>query len=112
MSLSGRRTAPISALVAVAMWLFGFEVLPLAHVMFHDTLGEHAHGGHAHDGNDHEEAHHHAHHEDDRPRPAKPEPKHGEGSVAHHDLAAQPAQLALPPVPEARICVDPIAVVA
>lgn len=72
------------AALACALWVLGFDVVPLGHIVFHEALEDHHHG---HD-------HHHAHQDDgDQPLPAE----HGEGSVAHRDLAAN---VPLPQVPE------------
>lgn len=85
----------------------GFEVLPLTHVAFHDAFGAHRHG--AHDGNArgredrHHEAHHHEAHHHDGDDPPDRQGEHGQGSLAHHDLAAPPAQITLPAIPEARV---------
>lgn len=77
-----RRKASLAAL-ACAFWLLGFDVVPLAHMLLHDALEEHHHG--------HEHGHTHA---DDARNP--PPAEHGEGSVAHRDLAAN---VPLPTVP-------------
>lgn len=74
------------AAVACALWLLGFDVVPLAHMVFHEALEQHEHGHHI------DRAHHH-HEGDEQPSPAE----HGQGSVAHHDLAAN---VPLPAVPE------------
>ena len=76
------------AVFASAFWLLGFDVVPLAHMLLHDVLEEHHHG---HD-------HGHAHADD----PEDPPPaEHGEGSVAHRDLAAHVPLPAVPAVREA-----------
>lgn len=72
------------AALACTLWLFGFDVVPLAHIVFHEALEEHDHG----------HADHHVH-DDDRDGPSPTE--HGDGSVAHRDLAAN---VPLPQVPE------------
>ena len=74
------------AILAGLLWLFGFDVVPLAHVVFHAALEEHHHGHH------HEQAHAHEHEEE-----APSQSEHGEGSVAHRDLAAN---VPLPGIPE------------
>ena len=74
------------AMLAGLLWLFGFDVVPLAHVVFHEALEEHHHGHH------HEQAHSHEHEEE-----APSQSEHGEGSVAHRDLAAT---VPLPGIPE------------
>lgn len=71
------------AVLASAFWLLAFDVVPLAHMLFHDALAAHHHG--------HEHAHAHA---DGTEEP--PPAEHGEGSVAHRDLAAN---VPLPTVP-------------
>ena len=78
------------ALLACALWLLGFDIVPLAHLVFHDALEEHHHGHH------HEQAHPRDHEEKDR-SPAE----HGEGSVAHRDLAANAPAPGVPEVLEA-----------
>jgi len=72
--------------LACALWLLGFDVAPLAHQVFHEALEEHHHG----------HAHPHDHEEKDR-SPAE----HGEGSIAHRDLAATPPAPGVPEVLEA-----------
>lgn len=77
--------------LACGLWLFGFDVVPLAHMLFHEALEAHHHG------------HHHGHHQDERPEPAdgsSSPSEHGEGSVAHRDLAANVPLPAIPPVRE------------
>ena len=78
------------AALAGLLWLLGFDVVPLAHMVFHEALEEHDHGGH------HERAQSHDH-EEDAPSPSE----HGDGSVAHHDLAANATALGVPEVLEA-----------
>ena len=74
------------ALLACALWLLGFDIVPLAHLVLHDALEEHHH----------EHAHPRDHEEKDR-SPAE----HGEGSVAHRDLAANAPAPGVPEVLEA-----------
>jgi len=76
------------ALLTSAFWLLGFDVVPLAHMLLHDALEEHHHS--------HEHAHAQA---DDAEDP--PPAEHGEGSVAHRDLAANVPLPTVPPVHEA-----------
>ena len=81
------------AVLASAFWLLGFDIVPLAHMVFHQALEEHHHGDHpdqAHDQGD------------DAPSPAE----HGEGSVAHRDLAANVPLPAVPEVLEALLIRD------
>lgn len=86
----------IAALTAL-FWLFGFDVLPLGHMVFHDLLDDHHHH--------HGHTHHHADDDgDDTPSPVE----HGEGSVAHRDLAAHVPPPTLPAVLEALVCEDPL----
>jgi hypothetical protein len=80
------RTQVRLAVLAGAFWLLGFDVFPLAHMLLHDVLEQHHHG--------HEHGHAHA---DDAEEP--PPAEHGEGSVAHRDLAAN---VPLPTVPAVR----------
>ena len=88
----GSRRAHLAAL-AGALWLLAFDVVPMAHVVFHDALGAH----------DHTHEHHsHAHEpslddEENKPSPSE----HGEGSAAHRDLAAQVPPASIPRVLEA-----------
>ena len=90
MSSMGRKAA--FAGLACALWMVGFDVAPLAHMLLHETLDAHHHGHHhAATG------HHHEPDEEDAPR----DPQHGEGSVAHKDLAAQTPAPAVPEVLEA-----------
>ena len=66
------------AALAGVLWLLGFDVVPLVHMVLHEALEEHHHGhSHAH-ADEHED------HGDGVPTPSE----HGEGSVAHRDLAA------------------------
>ena len=74
--------------LACGLWLFGFDLVPLAHMLFHDALDHHEHGHHHHESPDHD---------DEPPTPSE----HGEGSVAHRDLAAKVPPPAVPPVREA-----------
>ena len=91
------------------LWIAGFDVLPLAHIAFHEAFGEHQHGAHqAHDrasGLSDHAPHDHGdrHAETDDPESDLPDPDHGRGSLAHRDLAAQAAQACIPPVREARV---------
>lgn len=81
------------AALAGVLWLLGFDVIPLAHIVLHEALEEHHHG--------------HAHaHADDRngqgggvPSPSE----HGDGSVAHRDLAANVPLPGVPAVLEAQV---------
>jgi hypothetical protein len=75
------------AAVAALLWLFGFDVAPMAHMVLHEALGEHEHG-HRHD-----QDHGHEHGQQNE----NGNGNHGEGSIAHRDLAAQ---VPLPSVPE------------
>lgn len=95
--------------MACAFWVLGFDVVPLAHMAFHDALDDHHHGvpsqqAHAHD-HDHHSADEHAPFGEPRSsHPAGDEstpPEHGDGSVAHRDLAAHVAFPAIPTVQEA-----------
>lgn len=74
--------------LACGLWLFGFDLVPVAHMLFHEAL-------------DH---HHHGHHHDDPPESGEQSStpsEHGKGSVAHRDLAANVPLPAIPPVGEA-----------
>lgn len=103
------------AFAAGVLWIVGFDVLPLAHVVFHEAFGEHSHSAQEHgehaglsDHAGHEHDHGRAHVETPKPESELPDSDHGDGSLAHRDLAAQPVQPALPPVPEARLAyLDP-----
>jgi len=77
------------------LWLLGFDVVPLAHMVLHEALEEHHHR-HAH-------AHPHDDQGDEEPRPSE----HGEGSVAHRDLAANVPVPGVPAVLEALLAVSP-----
>ena len=78
------------AALACALWLLGFDVVPLAHMVFHGALEEHHHG--------HADDHAHPHdHDEENPSPSE----HGEGSVAHRDLAANVPAPGVPDVLEA-----------
>ena len=83
----GGWTKQHSAYVGCALWLLGFDVVPLCHMVFHELLDEHHHGHH-----------HESHHglEDDPDEGEQAPSEHGDGSVAHRDLAAQ---LPLPSIP-------------
>lgn len=91
------------------LWIAGFDVLPLAHIVFHEAFGEHRHGARqAHDRASGHSDHAHHDHGDRHVETADPESDlpdrdHGRGSLAHRDLAAQATQACLPPVPEARV---------
>lgn len=121
----------VFALVALSLWLVGFDLLPMAHLVFHDAVGDHQHGprhSHAHDAHahrvvDHDGHDHHPHshqagmrrphsdaHEsqsaDRSPSSPSQDSEHGEGSVAHRDLAAQVAPVLVPTVPETRFAYE------
>jgi len=76
------------AVFACGLWLLGFDVAPLAHVLFHESLGHHHHDAH------------HSHHHDDDGNDETPS-EHGHGSLAHRDLAAQVPTPGVPFVQEA-----------
>ncbi|MBT8451349.1 MAG: hypothetical protein KJO40_05205 [Deltaproteobacteria bacterium] len=82
--------------LACALWLLGFDVIPLVHLVFHDALEKHHHG------HPQEHAHPNDHEEKDR-SPAE----HGEGSVAHRDLAANAPSPGVPEVLEALLAWSP-----
>ena len=79
------------AALAGVLWLLSFDVVPMAHMLFHEALEEHHHGHH------HEHAAAHEHEEEEAPSPAE----HGEGSAAHRDLAANVPAPTVPEVLEA-----------
>jgi hypothetical protein len=81
------------AVLAGTLWMLGFDVVPLGHMLFHDSLDEHHHGHHHESARDPHADHEH----DEAPTPLE----HGEGSVAHKDLAAQTPLPAVPEVLEA-----------
>jgi hypothetical protein len=81
------------AALACTLWLLGFDVVPLAHLVFHEALEDHHHG---HD-------HHHPL-DDDSKAPSPLE--HGEGSVAHRDLAANVPLPQVPRILEALLTCD------
>jgi hypothetical protein len=82
------------AYIACGLWILGFDVVPLAHEVFHDSLDDHVHGHH------HDSQHGHRHEGD--PEKEKETPaEHGQGSVAHRDLAAQIPVASVPVVQEA-----------
>lgn len=90
----GSRHAHLAAL-AGALWLLAFDVVPMAHVVFHDALEAHHHGhSHEHDSHAHGPS---LEDEEDKPSPSE----HGEGSAAHRDLAAQVPPASIPRVLEA-----------
>jgi hypothetical protein len=82
----GFRRAHLAVLAGV-LWLLAFDVVPMAHVVFHEALDAHEHG-HSHG------------HSPDEEEPQSPS-EHGEGSVAHRDLAAQAPPVSIPRVLEA-----------
>ena len=84
------------AIIACALWALGFDVVPLAHMVFHESLEEHHHGHHHEPAADPHDEH------DEAPTPLE----HGEGSVAHKDLAAQTPLPAVPTVLEALLASD------
>ncbi|MBT8469236.1 MAG: hypothetical protein KJN97_10855 [Deltaproteobacteria bacterium] len=94
--MSGSRGRARWAVLACALWLLGFDVVPLAHLVLHDALEDHHHG------HPHEHANPHDHDEKDR-SPAE----HGEGSVAHRDLAANAPPPGVPEVLEALLAWSP-----
>ncbi|MEM8605814.1 MAG: hypothetical protein AAGF92_01815 [Myxococcota bacterium] len=119
-----RRTGPTvrwAALFACLVWFGGVEVFPAIHVAFHGAFGEHHHGPRAHhqDASPRERAHeydkHDGHPHDDvvdvhEDRGPNEHPSdHGEGSLAHHDLAIEHSYPDVPPVPEALLRSEPIA---
>lgn len=84
--------------VGCVLWLVGFDVVPLAHIVFHEALEEHHH--------EHDQGSHH--HGDEAPVPAE----HGEGSVAHRDSAAHVLPPGVPNVLEALFAWSAVAVPA
>ena len=75
---SGReRALAIPALVLALAWTLGFELGPLAHLALHGILAPHSHS--------HADGERHADHDDARTPEDEP---HGEGSLAHRDVAA------------------------
>ena len=116
-------------MLACLVWLGGVEVLPAFHVAFHGAFGTHHHGprAHHHDALPHDAGHHgessgaaHEYHHPDRHhhdaagdaqeehgRKERPS-DHGEGSLAHHDLAIEHSHPSVPPVPEALLRSEPI----
>jgi hypothetical protein len=82
------------AVLAALLWLSGFDVVPLAHMVLHETLEDHRHG-HRHE-QDHAHGHGHDRAAEDGERTPSPV-EHGEGSVAHRDLAAN---VPLPAIPQ------------
>jgi len=90
----GNGTRPHWALLACGLWLLGFDVVPLAHLVFHDSLDHHDHGHHHAGDHDHEG-------QDETPA------EHGDGSVAHRDLAAQIPSPSIPAVQEALLAATP-----
>ena len=84
------------AALACLMWLLGFDVVPLAHMVFHEALEEHHHGHH------HEQADQYEH-EEEAPSPSE----HGDSSVAHRDLAANVPAPTVPEVLEALLAWTP-----
>jgi hypothetical protein len=64
--------------VLALAWTLGFELGPLAHLALHGVLAPHSHS--------HASGERHADHDDDTRAPSD-EP-HGEGSLAHRDVAA------------------------
>lgn len=80
----------IPALLACLVWAGGFEIAPLLHALDHGEQAPHTHGWHPHDADDH--------HHDEPMGEGAPDPEHGEGSLAHRDLAAHTAPPALPPL--------------
>lgn len=95
---------------ACALWALGFNVLPTLHVAFHHLLGPHHHGHHhgeVHNeprGGFEAESHPHqsrtegsGHHDSEH------DPNHGQGSVAHGDIAVVEAPVSIPLVSVARV---------
>jgi hypothetical protein len=115
------------AIIALLVWIVGYEVGPDLHLALHGALGAHDHhgatarwrlertdraGAHLH----HHDGHTHRHQGDRDPlppdgdgdvdRPGPPPADHGAGSAAHRDVAVHPAA---PPV-TAPAPVDPPAI--
>lgn len=106
------------AVIAIAVWVGGFELAPAAHVAFHGLLPAHRHGdghGHVHEAEGHGgfdrvarlralgEAGGLARASKARPAGARGATgelpaEHGAGALAHRDLAAGGAPPGLPPV--------------
>ncbi len=76
----------IPALLFALIWLFGYEVLPFAHVAMHAHLGAHTHGASAHCHGSL------CHSEDGSPqhltKSSSHQRPHGQGSLEHRGLAA------------------------
>ena len=89
-------------LAACGLWLLGFELLPTAHLALHEHLHEHQHGV-AHEQTPHDGAGDlpHQAHEHERPGEPQDPSEHGDGSLAHRDLAAHGSAASLPPVRQA-----------
>lgn len=94
--------------LACALWMLGFDVAPMAHMLFHDALDEHHHHGHHHAPTQDHQADGRGDAPDGAPTPAE----HGEGSVAHRDLAAEVPLPAVPRVLEALLTSAPPEVAA
>lgn len=99
------RWAPV---VAGLLWLGGFELAPTLHMGFHEAFGEHHHGVSDHDPHHHgaETHHHHDHGSLEHEQPEDAPSEHGNNSLAHRDLAAEPSPVAVPPVPEALLAAE------
>lgn len=69
----------LPALIACVIWAGGFELAPALHAAEHASLAPHSHGDHEH--SDH-----------------APPPEHGDGSLAHRELAASSAPPLLAPI--------------
>lgn len=110
------------AAVAALLWLLGFDVAPMAHMVLHEALGEHEHGHRHH----HDQDHGHEHRienaneneianeigngneiaNENENENENGHENHGEGSVAHRDLAAQVPVPSVPVVLEALLTAD------
>jgi len=96
--------SPRATALAV-LTLVGLSVLPALHLIVHDQLAPHEHGpsaDHCHGGECHEHQDRGATKGDERSEKA-PDPAHGEGSLAHQDLALAVAPIALPAIGVSRL---------
>jgi hypothetical protein len=119
-------------MLACLLWISGFEAMPMVHLAFHDAFGDHHHGvQHEHHAQDHHhrEEHAHEHHHHHREHGAhrsdhghtpdrahahhghqngETPAKHGAGSLAHRNLAAEHSLPSIPVVREALLARDDV----
>ena len=77
------------ALITCLLWFAGVEVLPAAHLAFHDAASHH-HEGDTIVADEHDDEHHDLDREIAQEELDRPEHDHGGGGLAHHATALAP----------------------